>query len=220
MLSGLLYFQRISDPRISGTPLRNLRMFKELVGENVLKHVILTTTMWDEVDEETGATREEELKTIWKPMIDRGSSTGRFGGTRDSAFRLIAPLLDEANSRNKLLLRKELLDLDLKLSETHAGQKLIPEIKQLAKKQQGLIYQIREELNRPNNATLLQSLMDEYDELQKTSGSLLQQMADLQIPLGRQFMKIITFTFGIEYNWCVCKHWINWRTNNGCCGCF
>ena len=68
-----------------------------------------------------------------------------------------------------LKFQKELLDLNLKLSETHAGRKLIPKIKQLVKKQQGLIYQIREELNHPNNATLLQLLMDGYDELQKTS---------------------------------------------------
>jgi len=201
LLSGLLYFHRISDNRMAGTPLKNLRMFEELCGKNAFKNVILTTTMWDEVDEETGATREEELKGIyWKAMIDRHSSTGRFVGTRDSALRLIAPFLDEANTRNRLLLQKELVDLDLRLSETHAGQKLRSEIKQLAKQQQELLHQIREELKRPNNATSLQSLMEEYEELKKTSGSLLAQMADLQVPLGRQLMNTITITFGIKRN--------------------
>jgi hypothetical protein len=186
---------------MAGTPLKNLRMFEELCGKNAFKNVILTTTMWDEVDEDTGVTREEELRGIyWKAMIDRGSSTGRFKGTRDSAFCLIAPLLDEANTRNKLLLQKELVDLDLRLSETHAGQKLRSEIKQLAKQQQELLHQIREELKRPNNATSLQSLMEEYEELKKTSGSLLTQMADLQVPLGRQFMNAVTITFGIKRN--------------------
>ena len=41
-----------------GTPLKNLRMFEELCGKDALKNVILTTTMWDEVDEETGLARE------------------------------------------------------------------------------------------------------------------------------------------------------------------
>ena len=197
MLSGLLYFHRISDNRMAGTPLKNLRMFEQLCGKNAFKNVILTTTFWGEVDEETGSTRERELKDIyWKAMIDRGSSTGRFEGTRDSAFRLIAPFLDEANTRNKLLLQKELVNLDLKLGETHAGQRLRSEIKQLARQQQELLHQIREELKRPNNATSLQSLMEEYEELKKTSGPLLQQMVDLQVPLGRQFMSTIAITFG------------------------
>jgi len=199
LLSGLLYFHRISDNRMAGTPLKNLRIFEQLCGKNALKNIILTTTMWDEVDEETGSTRERELKDIyWKAMIDRGSSTGRFGGTRDSAFRLIAPLLDERNSRNTLLLQKELVDLDLRLSETHAGQMLRSEIKQLARQQQELLHQIREDLKRPNNAESLQSSMEEYEELKKTSASLLHQVADLQVPLGRQFMNTIAITFGIK----------------------
>ena len=184
---------------MAGTPLRNLRMFEQLCGKNALKNVILTTTMWDEVDKETGETREGELKSIyWKDMISRDSSIGRFEGTRDSAFRLIAPLLDEANTRNKLLLQKELVNLDLRLSETHAGQKLRPELKKMAKQEQELLHQIREELKRPNNATSLQSLMEEYEEFKTTSSSLLQQMADLQVPLSRQFMNAITITLGIK----------------------
>ena len=186
---------------MAGTPLKNLRMFEQLCGKNAFKNVILTTTFWGEVDEETGATREAELKGIyWKDMIRRNSSIGRFEGTHDSAFRLIAPFLDEANTRNKLLLQKELVNLDLKLSETHAGQKLRSEVKQLARQQQELLRQIREELIRPNNATSLQSLMEEYEELKKTSASLLAQMADLHIPLGRHFMNTITITFGIKRN--------------------
>jgi energy-coupling factor transporter ATP-binding protein EcfA2 len=199
LLSGLLYFHRISDNRMAGTPLKNLRMFEELCGKKSFKNVILTTTMWDEVEEETGIAREEELKSnYWKSMIARDSSTGRFVGTRDSAFRLIAPLLDEASTRNELLLQKELVDLDLKLSETHAGQKLRSEIRHLAKQQQELLRQIREELKNPDNATSLQELMEEYEELRKTSGSLLQQMADLQVPLGKQFQNAISIRFGIK----------------------
>ena len=181
-------------------------MFEQLCGRNAFKNVILTTTFWGEVDEETGSTREKELKEIyWKAMVDRGSNIGRFEGSRDSAFRLIAPFLDEANTRNKLLLQKELVNLDLKLSETHAGQRLRSEIKELARQQQELLQQIRDELKRPDNATSLQSLMEEYEELKKTSDSLLGQMADLRVPLGRQFMNTITITFGIKRNRCVYK---------------
>jgi hypothetical protein len=94
--------------------------------------------MWDEVDEETGATREAELRYIyWKAMIDRCSSIGRFEGSRDSAFRLIAPFLDEANNRTTLLIQKELVDHHLRLRETQAGQLIRSEIEQSAKQHQG-----------------------------------------------------------------------------------
>ena len=58
--------------------------------------------MWDEVDEETGDTRERELKGVhWKAMIDRHSSTGRFVGTRDSALRLIDPIVNDNKPKAK-----------------------------------------------------------------------------------------------------------------------
>ena len=184
---------------MAGTPLKNLNMFEQLCGKNAFKNVILTTTMWDEVDEEIGASREEVLKSDhWKSMIARHSTTGRFLGTRDSAFRLIAPLLDEANSRRALLLQKELVDLDLRLKETHAGQQLRSELKQLAKIQEEFLRRIREELERPHNPTSLKALMEEFEEFKKNSQALSQQMADLQVPLGRQFMNTLTTTFGIR----------------------
>ena len=206
MLSGLLYFHRISDVRMSATPLKNLRMFEELCGKNSFKNVILTTTMWNDVDEETGASREGELKGIyWKAMVERGSSTGRFEGTRDSAFRLIAPLLDDAITRSRLLLQKDLADLDLRLSEMHAGQTIRSQIKEFARQQQDLGHQIREELKRPTSAASFQLLTEEYEELKKTSSSLFQQIADFQVPLGGQFMNSIAVTSGAEHNRCVCK---------------
>ena len=132
-------------------------------------------------------------------MISHNSSIGRFEGTRDSTFHLIAPLLDKANTWNKLLLQKELVNLDLRLSETHAGQKLCLELKKMAKQEQEVLHQIWEELKCPNSVTSLQSLMEEYKELKTTSSSLLQQMANLQVPLSRQFMNAITITLGIKH---------------------
>ena len=181
-------------------------MFEVICGRHVFKNVVLTTTMWDEVDEETGATREAELKSIyWKSMIDRGSSTGRFERTRDSAFRLIAPLLDEANSRIALSVQKELADLGFRLSDTVASRVLRREMEQLAKQQQESLHQMQKKLKQPNDATSLQVLMEEYEELKRSSGSLFQQMDDLRVPLGRQATNVITRTFGIKRNQCISK---------------
>jgi len=196
---------------MQGTPLKNLRMLQALCGGNAFKKIIIVTTMWDEVDEETGATREEELKGIfWKSMINLHASVGRFIGTRDSAFRVIAPLLDEENSRIALSIQKELVDLGFRLSDTVAGQVLRLELERLTKQHLGMLYQIREELK---DATSLQSLMDEYEKLKRTSDSLLQQMDDLHVPLSRRVTNTVARTLGIKRNRCVHKiliigpHW-------------
>jgi len=92
-LAGLLYFHRISDIRMSGSPLRNLGYFQQLC-DNELDRVILTTTMWDEVDEETGTNREKVLQAdFWKPLIDRGSSVKRFLNDSTSAFDILRPIV-------------------------------------------------------------------------------------------------------------------------------
>ena len=60
-LSGIIYFHRITDPRMEGSNM-NLRMFRELCGEKNFSNVILCTTMWDKVGEEEGRRREQELR--------------------------------------------------------------------------------------------------------------------------------------------------------------
>lgn len=184
---------------MAGTPLKNLRMFEELCGKNALKNVILTTTMWDEVDEETGVAREQQLKNIyWKGMIDRQSHTGRFEGTRDSAFRLIGPLIDQANERHELLIQRELCDLDVRLKDTSAGRKFRPEIKDLVKQQQTLLQQIREQLKRPGNLETLQSLKQKSEELRNFSTVLFEEMDKLKVPLGRRVKRWFTVKFGLK----------------------
>jgi len=97
-LAGLLYFHRISDIRMSGSPLRNLRYFQQLC-DNELHRVILTTTMWDEVDEETGTNRENVLQAdFWKPLIDHGSSVKRFLNDSASAFDILRPIVQGAST--------------------------------------------------------------------------------------------------------------------------
>jgi len=92
-LKGLLYFHRISDHRVGGTSSKNLGFFKELFGTELDK-VVLTTTMWDDVDEETGIEREEQLRLIyWQSMITQGSSVQRFMGDRESALEILRPIV-------------------------------------------------------------------------------------------------------------------------------
>jgi len=56
--------------------------------------------MWDEVDEETGTKRENDLQTdYWKPLIDCGSSVKRFLNDTTSAYSILRPIVQGASSQ-------------------------------------------------------------------------------------------------------------------------
>jgi len=162
-LTGLLYFHRISDNRMAGTPLKNLRMFEKLCGED-FKGIVLTTTMWSDVDEELGAERERELTNeYWKSMIEQGSSVKRFLYTRESAFEILAPIWGEVDKRSALLLQTEMNDLQLQLKETSAGKTLYIELGELVARHQDILERIRRELKDPvDDPDQFQVLMEDF----------------------------------------------------------
>ena len=96
-------------------------MLQNLCGTGIdaLKKVVLVTTMWDEVDEEEGNNRENELTTIyWKRMIELGCHTSRFYNDTESALDIVSQF---QNARCTVLLERELVDLYLESAETSAA---------------------------------------------------------------------------------------------------
>ena len=178
MLSGILYFHRISDNRVDGTSLKNLHMFEELCGKNAFHKVILTTTMWDEVEEEIGEERERDLKTKhWRTMLEYNSTTSRFLRTREPAFDLIEPLIEAANNRCSLVLQDELVNMRKSLSATAAGRKLFSEIDQLVSQRRDLLCRIRHEMRQLDGEKMtLEPLQEEYRKLQKTLEETVNEM--------------------------------------------
>jgi hypothetical protein len=129
-LAGILYLHRISDVRMAGSALRNLRMFKQLCGSTNLNSVILATTHWKSVDEATGREREQELiatEEFWGGMVEKGSTVVRHDGTKQSALNIISSLVDK-KIRITLEIAKQLIDQKRELSDTDAGQALQQEL--------------------------------------------------------------------------------------------
>jgi len=202
LLSGLLYFHRISDNRMAGTPLKNLRMFEELCGKNAFHNVILTTTMWDEVDEETGRDREEELTSrYWRSMLDRKSTTNRFMGTRESALQLIEPLIDAANEKSSLLLQQEMVDLRNKLPETSAGARLFSETELLVKERQEILERLRNAMKYSNqDKTALPALQEEYQRVKMQLDTTVNEMRKLRLPLGKRLSQATRKWFPFKFS--------------------
>ncbi|KAI6044872.1 P-loop containing nucleoside triphosphate hydrolase protein [Pisolithus marmoratus] len=121
LLSAILYFHRISDNRMAGTPLRNLRIFQKLCGDKAMSRVVLVTTMWDEVDECVGNERLEELKgNYWKQMIALGSVTYCCRNTSESSRQLLSQLVGWKPFQVRL--QSEMVDGGQELRYTRAGR--------------------------------------------------------------------------------------------------
>lgn len=137
-LDSILYLQRITDLRMSGSSLKNLRIFKDICGSGSLSSVVLVTTMWDRFNDEeiiAATKREEELVSnpeFWGSMIRQGSLTYRHFGTRESASHIVSSIIAKTTT-TVLQIQTELVDEGKTLSETRAGQGLNKELVELKK---------------------------------------------------------------------------------------
>ncbi|KAI5988357.1 P-loop containing nucleoside triphosphate hydrolase protein [Pisolithus albus] len=162
-LSGILYLHRISDNRVGGTPLRNYRMFNELCGKDNFKNVILVTSMWDVVTEEVGSAREQELRVdFWKAMIALGSTTHRFEGTTESAWKIINSLsVPPLASRRPLQIQWEMVDKHIPLHRTAAGRTVLESLSDLMSSFKGIFRRLskgRKKLSGPTSQLSSSSL--------------------------------------------------------------
>jgi len=191
-LTGLLYFHRISDNCMRGSPLKNLRLFEKLCGDD-FGRIVIVTTMWDEVEQEVGEARETQLKwENFKLLIDRGSSIRRFYQDKKSAFDILAPFIDEVYGRRALLLQKEMNDLGLKLNQTTAGRTLYSKLGELVARHEKIKLMIRSEMKNPTlDQEELETLMNDYKitytQLQRANKDL----EKMKISVGEQMQRLV-----------------------------
>jgi len=192
-LAGLLYFHRISDNRMAGTPLKNIQVFEKLCEESFDK-LVLTTTLWSEVDEEEGGEREQELKEgYWKSMIERGSPVKRFLFTRESAFEILTPIFDGVYTRSALLLQRETKDLSLHLKGTTAGNRLYMELGELVSRHRDIHGRIRSELeDHIVDSEQLQFLLEEHRKVSMELQRATEDVRRMKIPNAERIYKVAT----------------------------
>lgn len=123
LLDALVYMHRIIDPRISGTARSNMRLFRELCGDESLHKVVLATTFWANVEDEIGRRREQQLlddSRFWKPMVDKGSRSFRLQGDRKAGLEILSHI---ARHNGKFLVQaQEEMRSGQQAHETSAGR--------------------------------------------------------------------------------------------------
>lgn len=162
-LTGILYLHRITDNRVGGASLKDLRMFGELCGDLAMSRVTLVTTMWDRIQDcEVGESRERELKGhFWNIMLDNGSKVARFSNDFVSAKKIVNMLIGEGGTVNPptargVRRRKKCLN------ETSAGRMLYNDLRQLLDEQKVLIQKLVDQSNKHSNPHLFASLPKEW----------------------------------------------------------
>ncbi|KAG8847624.1 hypothetical protein FRB91_011585 [Serendipita sp. 411] len=169
-LDRILYLHRIMDLRMTGSLLKNLKLFVSLCGIQSMPTVTIVTTMWERVDEKEGDARELELKQkMWFDMIEKGCEVKRFHGTYQSALDILAgPRTVEAP-----LVSTEIVTQQKKLKATAAGNELAKEIKSLIKQRKAASRKLRalssQSTSEEEKKTLEQELNETNQKLMKAN---------------------------------------------------
>jgi len=127
-LAGIIYMHRISDMRVGGISVRNIRMFEELCGPSPLKNVAIVTTMWGPgIKPEVGERREKQLASderFFKFALDNGAHLLRHVDEADvgSAQAIIRSFFK--NQPEAMCIQRELVDEGKDISQTAAGEVL------------------------------------------------------------------------------------------------
>jgi hypothetical protein len=157
-------------------------MFQELCGADALQNVILTTTMWDEVTDETGSKREDQLRTTsWQPMMSRGCRIARFSSTRNSAWEIIDKF--DVNTRRPIKLQVEMVDEGKNLSQTSAYAVLLRWCEQIIAKFRDMFHKLetRLRLSKDNDHGAAAAVEEERSALDRQLGLALNRKRKLDV---------------------------------------
>lgn len=128
--------------------MRNLRMFKKLVGQDNLGSIVLATTFWNQVDKPTGDLREHQLSTtddFWGGMIGKGSRVFRHNDDARSGREIIEYLL-KRNEKASYNIQREMVLEHKKLDETAAGAEVQEQVEKLRIKYEKELAELRTEI--------------------------------------------------------------------------
>lgn len=127
--SGVLYLHRITDPRMSGTAIKNLEVFKLLCGVRAFPIIRLLTMHWNTLsnpsDYAVAAERETELANnpkFFQPLLKKGSRLMRHELLGQESAKAVIDSLLEVEEKADLSIQVEMVAQKKTLKETTAGR--------------------------------------------------------------------------------------------------
>ncbi|CAA7267406.1 unnamed protein product [Cyclocybe aegerita] len=187
-LNGLVYLQRISDPRFGGQSTRNLRMFRNLCGTEAYKNVVVLTTFWDQLpSEEEGVKREGQLKTrFFKDLVDGGACFMRHDRTIESARKVLGHIfpLPPAVAQIQTEIREE----GKTLEDTSAGSVHREEVERIIANHKKEVGDLKAEMDalKEGNTAARRELEQERAKLQADLARWEKERSELQQGLDEE----------------------------------
>lgn len=170
-LVGVIYLQRISDTRMSGSSKKSIGMLERICGEYACPQLIIATTMWSAMERtpdglEEGARREADLMSnpnFFGTLVGHGARFIRHDGSRESAGRIVSQLT--AIPHHVVLdIQKQLVEEGLTLDKTPVGQFVQKELLEKQKKYEAELKKLEEELREVQDATTKSELTEERQQ--------------------------------------------------------
>ncbi|RWA08083.1 hypothetical protein EKO27_g7037 [Xylaria grammica] len=187
-LSGIIYLHRINQPRMQGSAMKNISLFRFLCGDDALKKVILVTTMWDITENDIAESREKQLRDIpkyWGGMIAKGSQVKRHNNTQRSALALFETFM-KGDPKIVLNIQSEMVDGNKPLQGTAAAndikETLAEQSAQLKREIQDFEVEVREAL-RQRDETLAEVMRELRLERQQDLQQILGSQQRLQVTM-------------------------------------
>lgn len=125
-LNGIVYLHSIADPRWAGSCAKSTALLQALCGPENYASVVIATTHWSSVSNETGNARHEELSksdNMFAPLSAAGAVICYHSANRSSAIRIVNHLM--RRPKCTLAVQREMDGANKKLSDTHAGRQII-----------------------------------------------------------------------------------------------
>jgi len=163
-LSGIVYLHRITDPRVGGQAVKNIKLFRGLVGNRSMGNVALVTTMWGQVSTQDGTKRMNQLaKTddFWGNMIASGAACDKYDGTKSDGTRIINKLLMKTPC---ILQIQAEMEGGASLKETTAGKEVNDRIAEIEASYKKEIDKLRLEIKEAQDANVLRQLLEEQQK--------------------------------------------------------
>ncbi|KAL9615846.1 MAG: hypothetical protein Q9204_008653 [Flavoplaca sp. TL-2023a] len=183
ILDGIIYLHAISDTRMTNSSLRNLHMFRRLVGNHNLKNVVLATTKWSVPPHEDELRREKDLTSeFWSTMMAAGSVVERFENDAASAQRLVKKIL-RLDKKIVPKIQEEVVH-GKKLADTEAGAYIEQAIARLQKEHEEEKQTLLEEVQRArseHNLAMQKALEAERERLDKRMAERVEEQRQLHM---------------------------------------
>lgn len=187
--AGILYLRDITEFRMKGSDVTNVRMFRALCGTKGLENVVVVTTKWNLMADKMGVARgrEEELQSDYlKLMLSSGAEYARHDGTSKSSRAILRKILHK-NKAFYLDFQREIVDEGKRLSEIEAGRVLQEQLLELEEKHTANLQALSDELAQAHSEKMREALEEQRRTAAEAMENAKRQQRQLENTFSEKF---------------------------------